>query len=291
MNPYDKPCLANGQGIICAGVPRSGTASLAKALTTLNIGAIHHGLNMWDKTEHLVWGYAGWCTFPNIRKNFKRPCWISPHDALLPWAKGDWDRLVGRYRAITDVGSMFTEQLLAHYPDAKVIVVERPVGKWISSFGDIFIDNWFFSWQNWFTNRLASWVGLYHITALQQVMLGWLDGFTQEDARKRLPEVHRNHYAMVRARVPKEQLLEFQLTDGWEPLCKFLDVPVPDEPFPHFNDKEYMLGKRDWLVKFIGGLALLKAGSIAAAVGVVVYSWRRWNGWLAARARDWLLTA
>jgi hypothetical protein len=26
------------------------------------------------------------------------------------------------------------------------------------------------------------------------------------------------------------------LGEGWGPLCKFLGVPVPDEPFPRTND-------------------------------------------------------
>lgn len=44
------------------------------------------------------------------------------------------------------------------------------------------------------------------------------------------------HEDKVRSLVPKEQLLEMNLSDGWEPLCKFLGVPVPDEPFPRAND-------------------------------------------------------
>ena len=41
----------------------------------------------------------------------------------------------------------------------------------------------------------------------------------------------------VRALVPPDQLLEFSVKDGWEPLCKFLGVPVPQNPFPHKNEK------------------------------------------------------
>lgn len=44
------------------------------------------------------------------------------------------------------------------------------------------------------------------------------------------------HEDKVRSLVPKEQLLEMDLNDGWEPLCKFLGVPVPNEPFPRAND-------------------------------------------------------
>ena len=43
------------------------------------------------------------------------------------------------------------------------------------------------------------------------------------------------HEAMVRGIVPAERLLVFDVRDGWEPLCKFLGKPVPDEPFPNGN--------------------------------------------------------
>lgn len=42
---------------------------------------------------------------------------------------------------------------------------------------------------------------------------------------------------VVRATVPEDRLLVFDVRQGWEPLCRFLDVPVPDEPFPHINDR------------------------------------------------------
>ena len=37
--------------------------------------------------------------------------------------------------------------------------------------------------------------------------------------------------------MPTDQLLVFDVREGWEPLCKFLDLPVPDIPFPNVNDK------------------------------------------------------
>ena len=46
------------------------------------------------------------------------------------------------------------------------------------------------------------------------------------------------HNQAVREVIPEEQLLVFQVKDGWEPLCKFLDVPVPTEPFPRTNTRE-----------------------------------------------------
>merc|ERR1719320_832366 len=44
------------------------------------------------------------------------------------------------------------------------------------------------------------------------------------------------HIEEVKALVPPHQLLVFDVREGWEPLCKFLDVPVPDTPFPNIND-------------------------------------------------------
>jgi hypothetical protein len=35
-----------------------------------------------------------------------------------------------------------------------------------------------------------------------------------------------------------ERLLVYEVKQGWEPLCRFLEVPVPETPFPHVNDAE-----------------------------------------------------
>lgn len=44
------------------------------------------------------------------------------------------------------------------------------------------------------------------------------------------------HNSWVKRNVPPEKLLIMELGEGWEPLCRFLDMPVPNEPFPHVND-------------------------------------------------------
>ena len=56
-----------------------------------------------------------------------------------------------------------------------------------------------------------------------------------------LPELEQAfeaHTAAVKALIPAAQLLEFQVKQGWAPLCKFLGQPVPDEPFPRTNNRE-----------------------------------------------------
>jgi len=59
----------------------------------------------------------------------------------------------------------------------------------------------------------------------------------------RLRQGYRKHNCHVIATVPKEDLLVWDLKEGWEPLCKFLNKPIPDQPIPHDNktgDAEYI---------------------------------------------------
>ena len=36
----------------------------------------------------------------------------------------------------------------------------------------------------------------------------------------------------------KDKLLIFDVAEGWQSLCEFLNVPIPTEDFPHLNKKE-----------------------------------------------------
>jgi hypothetical protein len=45
------------------------------------------------------------------------------------------------------------------------------------------------------------------------------------------------HNEAVKQTIPADQLLVYEVKQGWEPLCKFLDVPVPAEPYPRTNDR------------------------------------------------------
>lgn len=271
------PSFATGHGIICAGLPRTGTLSLATALDILGLGPIHHGMR--DRTPRAVyaWTHAAWCSFPYLQSRLKAPDSMLPgfpprYDPLLPWARGDWDRLIGRYRCTTDVGSLFTEQLVGVYPEAKVILVERPVDRWARSFGRVLIDNTYFGVGGFIKCQLGLWVGYSATAAYFDVCMGWLGTFSRREAHKMLPQRHREHYDMVRRIVPAEQLLEFDLNDGWGPLCKFLNVPIPDVPFPRVNDETEFLSmirgvdimilssvarKLAWLLFGVGAVAFL----------------------------------
>ncbi len=240
------PCFATGQGIICAGLPRSGTLSLATALEILGIGPVQHGLRDTSSREVYAWTHAAWCSFPSLRARLaspdgRLPFYLPPYDPLLPWTRSDWDRLVGRYRCTTDVGSIFSDQLIAAYPDARVILVERPVDRWARSFGGILLDQAYCGIGGFIKRQLGPWADITTTAAYADVCMGWLGTDSRREAHELLPSRHREHYEMVRKLVPAKQLLEFDLKDGWEPLCSFLNVPVPDVPFPHVNDGAQLL--------------------------------------------------
>lgn len=50
------------------------------------------------------------------------------------------------------------------------------------------------------------------------------------------PALYDKHNATVQKLVPPERFLKWGPQDGWEPLCKFLDLPVPEGPVPHINE-------------------------------------------------------
>ena len=50
--------------------------------------------------------------------------------------------------------------------------------------------------------------------------------------------VYQRHNQDIIDSVPAERLLVFEAAEGWEPLCRFLGVPVPDEPYPRVNTTE-----------------------------------------------------
>lgn len=72
------------------------------------------------------------------------------------------------------------------------------------------------------------------------------------------------------------------MQQGWEPLCAFLDVPVPDEPFPRVNDADDFVRVHASIWYLALGKMVLKVS--AAAVPVVAVGWAYWTGWVPGRA-------
>jgi len=156
------------------------------------------------------------------------------------------------------------------YPNAKVILTNRDVDKWMvsisSSAGEVF------SWWTWpylapFEPKL---VGPWW-SFCECISRYWV-GFASGPVLRRK---YLDHYAHVRRVVPKDNLLEFRSEDGWEPLCKFLGEKVPEEPYPRVNDTDGFVGLHRGLwwytVMMMVGKVGGTVGAVAAGVGAAWY--------------------
>jgi hypothetical protein len=61
------------------------------------------------------------------------------------------------------------------------------------------------------------------------------------DDRDHVISSYERHNEEVRRDVPSSRLLDYDVSQGWGPLCAFLGAPVPDIPFPHANDRGSLL--------------------------------------------------
>ncbi|KAJ4011889.1 hypothetical protein NW752_004286 [Fusarium irregulare] len=240
--------VARPPPILCLGAVRTGTASLMKALEILGYTNVHHG---WEASERddMQWQWplldrAADATYPNIAtyngKGFSR---------------SDWDEIFSEYDAVSDIGSLFAESLIKAYPDAKVIFVERDIEKWYKSALPIFEPA-----QNprmrKFAIKIGDLSGMESAKASYKMHQGWTGAPDPNHTVDHMKEAYVRHNALIRENVSQEQLLDFQLTQGWEPLCAFLGKEVPDCPFPHVNDsKEYQARGKKLGQKMMGRAA------------------------------------
>lgn len=213
--------------LLCLGMARTGTASLAAALEILGVEKVHHGLkSSIDDLRHewAVIDRAADATFP-----------VLPTYTGKPFTREQWDEIFGPYDAVTDVASFFAVSLINAYPEAPVILVERDVDKWFASISIIFENMSKPSYQR-LIRLVESLTGNTSGRASIKMETGWTEARRPQEIILNAKTAYARHYREVREAVPKEQLLDFQLKDGWEPLCRFLGKEIPDVPFPHVND-------------------------------------------------------
>ena len=137
----------------------------------------------------------------------------------------DWDEVFTGYQATVDWPACnYYRELMARYPQAKVILSVRPA------------DKWFASTQATIFRDVDPALRPPFISKIVGDIVGpdWHD-------EAALITGYEKHNAAVRAYVPKARLLEFEPSQGWAPLCAFLDVPVPDQPYPTLNTTEQFL--------------------------------------------------
>ncbi|MCJ1317730.1 hypothetical protein MMC15_003057 [Xylographa vitiligo] len=155
------------------------------------------------------------------------------------FTRTEWDQLLGSYSAVSadPPAVAFAEDLVAAYPDAKVILVEREIESWYQSFdANIIAAQW--SPLISFVSELDPWLLRPVRRCHRRWATGWMASAGKAEMREKARRAYRDHYALVRRVTPKDRLLEYKFSDGWGPLCEFLGKPVPDAPFPRVNDSE-----------------------------------------------------
>ena len=119
--------------------------------------------------------------------------------------------------------------MIAAYPNAKVILNTRDVDAWYTSvlatFGVVHA-GWVRRFRSWFGPEL-----FWRIRVVDRLFYRYFF----DDFRATGKWVYVQHGAMVRGLVETDRLLEWSVTDGWSPLCKFLNKEVPLEEFPSGN--------------------------------------------------------
>jgi hypothetical protein len=190
-----------GLQVVGAGVGRTGTHSLKIGLEQLLGGPCHHMVEMFDNPTQV----AGWT------------------DAI-EGRPVDWSVLLADYRALVDwPGGSFWPELAAANPDALVLLSVRDADSWYRSASNTI----FLAFDN-LPPELQPW--------MDSVRKMLHDRFSDKfDDATAMTDAFERHNAAVRNAVPASRLLEWTVTDGWDPICKRLGVPVPDEPFPVTN--------------------------------------------------------
>lgn len=197
-----------GLEVIGAGFGRTGTLSLKTALERLGFGPCYHMVEVFANPHHA--------------------------ETWLAACAGDavpWDDVLADYRATVDwPACAFWDALAGAYPDAKVLLSVRPPERWWPSFRDTIYE------------VLQRDVPADAPHPVQSVMTMGRRVVRDRSLGGRLGDeadviaAYERHNAAVRAAADPARFLEFDVAQGWEPLCAFLGVDVPDEPFPNLND-------------------------------------------------------
>jgi len=207
--------------VIGAGFGRTGTASLKLALEMLLHAPCYHMSEVLGNAGHV--------------------------DLWLDAAAGnaDWDAIFKNYAATVDFpASNYWRELADVYPEAKIVLSVRDAGKWFQS-----------TQETIFSQTLQD---LYADTKWGQMIKATIDDHVGGDINDRelVIAAFNAHVARVKRAFDPDRLFVFEAKDGWDPLCQFLQVPVPNEPYPHINSKEEFNAVLDLLRSPVGARAM-----------------------------------
>ncbi|KAK8115462.1 hypothetical protein PG984_011964 [Apiospora sp. TS-2023a] len=285
LSPPSKRTLAEGGGVLIMGLPRSGTYSVSHAMRILGHKAVFHNLDVPAEDSNHVWGAwfrAGWACMPYLREQMGLP-WFARKESWwghpLPntFTRADWDDLVGReYQVVADISVYFAADMIQVYPDAQVVLWERDIEQWLQSFDNGALQGFGFHSPiaMFFRRFVAPLSGIYWPTTQWYANAGWLRAADYEGMRNHSRAAYHEHLAMVKKLTKPGKLLEYRLGAGWEPLCEFLGLPVPTEPFPYLNEREALKKTGSKMLLDVLRLALWNVIKYPLALAVLYLGFR-----------------
>lgn len=223
--------------IIGAGFGRTGTMSLKLALERLGYKPCYHMLEVLRHPSHI----KGW-----LAAGEGKPV--------------DWEKMLAKFQAGVDFPlSPFYQELMAVYPEAKVILTVRDPQQWYESTRETIYKG--ASMPNWLISLLPT-----HRHFLRMVRATVWERLFQERFEEREYAIQRfNEWITeVKGNVPAERLLVFDVKEGWEPLCRFLGNPIPDKPFPRINQRKMTLS-------IYAGSIMLAAAAVISLAALVIW--------------------
>lgn len=229
--------------VIGAGQGRTGTLSLKQALEILGYGKCYHMVEVIQNNHTSQW--------VEIFQNKHR----------------DWDKIFKGYSSTVDAPSnFFWEELLEANPNAKVILTVRDPEAWYQSCRETIFFHMVPSFQPFGYKIFKYFVPFSKRFALltKEMRNQWPK---DENSKEDFVEYFNNYVENVKNKCPSDKLLVFNVKEGWEPLCKFLNVPIPKQDFPRVNDMASF--KRMNKAMEVAGYAIL--GLLVGAVSGISY--------------------
>lgn len=242
--------------IIGAGFGRTGTVSMKAALEILGFGPCYHMREILQRRPGFNDGHLElWSEHARARQAGQ------PHEM-------DWDLIFRRYASCMDHPTcLYYADLMRAYPEARVILNTRDPEKWFRSWQGLFEGVGFLRKVARFVPRIRRALDIVDVLIRDGEMGGSIDAESNIEILER-------HNREVIETVPADKLLVFDVREGWEPLCAFLGVEVPDEPFPHLNESKGSMQARllqYWIETTSPGVKVGWAFGGATALALVVF--------------------
>lgn len=246
--------------LVFAGVPRCATSSMQAAAETLGFAPCMHMANILPHParERLFLGA--------IEEARREHSSTEPAVAALHRRRRQelLAELVRGHVGLADFPAMmFAPDFMDMYPGIKIVLNQRPGGSeaWSKACWDSL--DFFFTWRFWFTGLLMPTDRLWYTINMRASAYYYELSGIENVFQPRMYEWH-NQYIRDEAAKRGVEILEMSPDQGWEPLCKYLEVEVPDEattPFPHVNEAEaFKIVKAIFVVRGLTAWTALGAG-------------------------------